>query len=799
MPSDKTRIENQSPNKPDKELRGCGDRLTAENNQQGQHYQELARLNLFYRAISTSMPGGALYVFDRDLRFILAEGSALSLIGYDRKELEGRTIYDLDEHTCHALEPIFKEVLKGNFLQIETEYCGKIFLSKYHPLLEEKGEVELGIVVTHEITEQKNTEEVLREKERQYRELVENANSAIIRWKTDGTITFFNEYAQAFFGYRSDDILGKNVNILVPAKDSIGTSLTKLVQDIVTNPDRFKNHVNENVLCDGTRVWMSWTNKPIFDENGQVSEILAVGSDITDLTKANHALSESEKKLRMALDAAFTISFEWDIQKNEVRRFISTEPALGPTGDGKFDTFEDVLKIVHPDDRELFKTNVQKAINRKDGKYESEFRYIRPNGEIFWVHEFGCVEFNTEGQPLRLFGLSQEITQRKQNEKEIRQLNETLEQKVAERTELAKVRAKQLQNLAIQLIEAEEKERQRFAGLLHDDLQQILASAKFQLEASHNWPNKQAISNVENMLDEAIRKSRKLSYELSPPVLQLGLVSAMKWLVQNMKEQFGLQIQMEIKAEQHFEIESLRTCMFRATQELLFNIVKHAKVKNARLILSGTKDDVVITVIDEGCGFDTAILKKIQNEAGFGLLTIKERLSYLGGSLGIDSAPGKGSKFTLTMPIKASNDKVLFLNVPSKSQTLEAPEVFASSKIRILFVDDHEVMRQGLIELINRQPDIQVVGEAANGREALDLARNLKPHVVFMDVFMPEMNGIEATRRIKDEMPEIRVIALSMFEDAQIIKSMNHAGAEAFLCKSASLSTLLKAIYGIIN
>ncbi len=669
--------------------------------------------------------------------------------------------------------------------------------NRYLPLLNKKGEVELGIVVAHDVPEQKKTKKFLREKDRQYRELVENANSAIIRWKTDGTITFFNEYAQNFFGYRPDEVLGKNVNILVPEEDSSGESLTGLVQDIISNPDRFKNNVNENVCRDGTRVWMSWTNKPIFDENGQVSEILAVGSDITDLKKANHALHESEKKLRMALDAAFIISFEWDIQKNEARRFTSSEPTLSPTGDGKFDTIEDILKMIHPDDRNLFKTNIQTAIKRKDGKYESEFRFVRPNGEIFWVYEFGYIEHDKQGRPLKLFGLSQDITQRKRNEKEIRQLNETLEQKVAERTELANLRAKQLQTLAIQLIEAEEKVRRRVAGLLHDDLQQILAGAKFQLEAFRSRPDKHSISKMEQMLDEAIRKSRQLSYELSPPVLQLGLVSALKWLAQKMKEQFGLQIQLEIKSEQRFENESLRTCMFRAVHELLFNTVKHSGVKNAHLTISGSEDGVVITVTDEGRGFDTAILKNLQSKAGFGLLTIKERLSYMGGSLTIHSTRGKGSTFTLTMPIRSSNDKVLFLNLPSKSRTSELPEMLASSKIRVLFADDHELMRQGLMELVSRQPDIQVVGEAANGREALELARNLRPDIIFMDVSMPEMNGIEATRDIKAELPEIRVIGLSMFEDEQIMKSMNDAGAEAFISKSASLPMILRAIYGI--
>jgi DNA-binding NarL/FixJ family response regulator len=131
---------------------------------------------------------------------------------------------------------------------------------------------------------------------------------------------------------------------------------------------------------------------------------------------------------------------------------------------------------------------------------------------------------------------------------------------------------------------------------------------------------------------------------------------------------------------------------------------------------------------------------------------------------------------------------------PEKSAQLECD--IEAGVIRVLFVDDHKVMRQGLINLIGTEPNFRVAGEASNGREAIDRVRQLKPDVVVMDVFMPEVDGIEATRHIKANWPQVRVIDLSMVEDEQISREMIEAGAEAFISKNVSSADLLKAIYG---
>jgi DNA-binding NarL/FixJ family response regulator len=113
-----------------------------------------------------------------------------------------------------------------------------------------------------------------------------------------------------------------------------------------------------------------------------------------------------------------------------------------------------------------------------------------------------------------------------------------------------------------------------------------------------------------------------------------------------------------------------------------------------------------------------------------------------------------------------------------------------SSTIRVLIADDHSVLRQGLSGVLNQEPDMVIVGEAVNGLSAVESARKLKPDVILMDLGMPEMGGIEATQKIHLEMPKIRVIGLSMFDEADIASTMIKAGAVAYLNKSCSIEEL---------
>lgn len=119
------------------------------------------------------------------------------------------------------------------------------------------------------------------------------------------------------------------------------------------------------------------------------------------------------------------------------------------------------------------------------------------------------------------------------------------------------------------------------------------------------------------------------------------------------------------------------------------------------------------------------------------------------------------------------------------------------TKIRVLVADDHTIVREGVRILLEAQPDIEVVGEAADGQEALARVRELQPDIVLIDIAMPNLNGLEATRAIKREYPNVQTIALTMYESDEYFFQILNAGASGYILKKAASADLLSAIRAV--
>lgn len=385
------------------------------------------------------------------------------------------------------------------------------------------------------------------------------------------------------------------------------------------------------------------------------------------------------------------------------------------------------------------------------------------------------------------------------SEARLRQLTATLEAQVTARTAESEARAGQLRALALELINAEEYERRRVARLMHDSVQQRLAAANLRLTIVQGKMSDaallQQVRQAYELIDESLEESRSLTSQLSPLVLyELGLTAALPWLGQQMREQHGLAVEVQAAPDANPTGEETAVLLFHAVRELLFNVTKHAGVGAARVRLDRADGAVRVTVEDRGRGFDPAEAAAVDVTKGcFGLFAIRERLEALGGQLTIDSAPGRGTRVTLLAPEAATAGPHM---TPSASCVGPLQDSGASPRaIRVLLADDHPIVRSGLAALLQDHPDIEVIGEAVDGEMALDMTRQLTPDVVIMDVTMPRMNGLDATRLIVRELPDVRVIGLSIHGHEQMADSMRRAGAVAYLHKGGPPEALIAAIH----
>jgi formate hydrogenlyase transcriptional activator len=200
--------------------------------------------------------------------------------------------------------------LKGEFvLSVEVSFLrddGKVFemLLSARPLLDQLKKIAGCVVTLVDITEMKKSAAALLESKESYKELVTNANSIIIRMDQKGTITYFNEYAQKFFGYTPAEILGKDIKILIPPIESSGKNLVEMADNILSDPDAFEEVINENVRKNGECVWVLWSNKAIRDADGNIIGNLAVGRDITRRKHAEEALHISETRYRRLFETS---------------------------------------------------------------------------------------------------------------------------------------------------------------------------------------------------------------------------------------------------------------------------------------------------------------------------------------------------------------------------------------------------------------------------------------------------------------------------------------------------------------
>lgn len=396
---------------------------------------------------------------------------------------------------------------------------------------------------------------------------------------------------------------------------------------------------------------------PVKDASGALLGIAAVVQDITERKQAEHALHASRQRFQDLVDSLDGIVFEWN-PATEQFTYVSAraEEIVGYPVERWLneDNFW-LTQVVRPHDHgevlEAFE-----AVRETGCNQTVEYRAQRNNADIIWLRTIMRL-VPSEAQASSLIrGIMIDITAQKEAEAQLRVLNETLEQRVNKRTE-------QIRTLASDLTLAEQRERHRIAHILHDDLQQLLYGADFHLQLLEDTLTDEStaeeaemLTQLRELLHRSVTITRTLAVDLSPPVLQNeGVVEAIRWFAKQMQNLHNLSVEVTADTPVIIFQEAKRVLLFHTVRELLFNVVKHAGVSHAWVRVHQDEHAVRIEVEDKGRGFDVAtVMKPREAPGGLGLYRLQERLELFRGAFDIGSAPGEGTRITLTVPNDAA-------------------------------------------------------------------------------------------------------------------------------------------------
>ena len=293
------------------------------------------------------------------------------------------------------------QTLKGTVYVVVTAFLAYCYLSKT-------------------LKVQGKAREALAKNEREYRELLEHANSIILHWTRDGRITHMNEFGQRFFGYSEAEIVGRHVvGTIVPESESTGRDLRPLMDRICADPVAFEQNVNENLRRNGEKVWIAWTNKVYLDDQGRVEGILSIGTDVTERKRAEEELRRSKAELIEAQRVGGLGSWSLDpktgdvIWSEELFRIFGRDPKLPPPN------YEEHAEILPPESLEKTNIAIEKCI-RSGEPYELDLEFVRPDGTRGWLIAHGEAKRDEHGRIVGLRGTVLDNTGKKKTEEQLR-------------------------------------------------------------------------------------------------------------------------------------------------------------------------------------------------------------------------------------------------------------------------------------------------------------------------------------------------------------------------------------------
>ena len=412
---------------------------------------------------------------------------------------------------------------------------------------------------------------------------------------------------------------------------------------------------------DGAERWLMSRGQPLRDPNGQTVRYIGIVLDITDRKKAEQALLRAEQEWERTFDAVPDLIAILDDRHRILRANKAMAQRLGLTPEqcvGKI-----CYQVVHGlDSAPDFCPH---TLSLADGREHMVEVHEDCLGGDFLISTTPLSD--EQGRRIGSVHVARDITERKQAERnlqvrtrELEHLTETLEQRVQERTaELAKTN-EALRRLSTRLLSAQEEERKRIAGELHDSIGASLSGIKFRVEKALQQLGRtesaatESLDTIIPVIQEAVEECRRIQMDLRPSMLDdLGLQATLSWFCRRFQKIYSeIQVEQEIDVEEGDVPSPLKVVAFRVIQEAMNNVAKHSQANHVRLSLRKLEGRMELVLEDNGRGFNVDRTRSQEaGERGLGLLSMRERTELSGGSFAIESAEGKGTAIRASWPL----------------------------------------------------------------------------------------------------------------------------------------------------